>query len=149
MTRVRIPSSAQSLIFAPVAQLVEQDPCKVKVIGSIPIRGSNFGLLSGSKEVMSQTKLQVEFAKKAVKSLKEYLKLDPEAIQALVETRVPANENLVSHPSVQVNCEDQPSVGLLGILNGIVGASSLGSTTIVAMYSMDGDLLDFGLTFKE
>jgi hypothetical protein len=98
---------------------------------------------------MSQTKLQVEFAKKAVKSLKEYLKLDPEAIQALVETRVPANENLVSHPSVQVNCEDQPSVGLLGILNGIVGASSLGSTTIVAMYSMDGDLLDFGLTFKE
>jgi hypothetical protein len=99
---------------------------------------------------MSQTKLQVEFAKKAVKSLKEYLKLDPEAIQALVETRVPANESLVSHPSVQVNCEVQPSVGLLGILNGIVGASSsLGGTAIVAMYSRDGDLLDFGLTFKE
>lgn len=58
-----------------------------------------------------------------IQTLNEAFELDPEAISKLVEMRVPCNDQLADHPTIQVvlppgtNCYH---VGLLGILNGII-----------------------------
>jgi hypothetical protein len=74
-------------------------------------------------------------ANRVINSLNEYLALDPSAMYNLVEFRTPTNQALTDHSSVQVNTEGKvPVVGLLGILNGIVGVmpdSELGYITAV------------------
>lgn len=59
-----------------------------------------------------------------IKFLNELAEADPALMHKLVETRVPCNEVIAEHPTVQVQkVEDgEYVVGLLGILNGIVGA---------------------------
>jgi len=54
--------------------------------------------------------------------LNELLEIDRPAIAALIANRVPCNERMLEHPTVQV----QPQhggyhVGMLGILNGLFG----------------------------
>lgn len=60
----------------------------------------------------------------ALSILNEAMLLDPIAVRALIETRVPCNEALADHPTIQVHDPEDgsgPSVGFLGILNGIFG----------------------------
>lgn len=55
--------------------------------------------------------------------LNQIAMFDKKAMRDLIKARVPCNEHLAEHPSVQVQYEDgQGLVGILGILNGIVGA---------------------------
>lgn len=61
-------------------------------------------------------------------------KADPGAMRALIETRVPCNKELASHPSIQV-CEDC-TVGLLGLLNGIFGSDEKGWGTLAADFEV-------------
>lgn len=62
-------------------------------------------------------------AHSAVSVLNEALALDPAAVTALVGTRVACNAQLRDHPSIQVWVTPQGNlVGLLGIINGIVGS---------------------------
>jgi len=86
--------------------------------------------------------------------LNEMLALDPVATQALVETRVHCTTQLAAHPSIQVAGEDnEPLVGLLGVLNGIFGtygpeAGKLeGWGPIAAMFETDGTLIGFKRSF--
>jgi hypothetical protein len=59
--------------------------------------------------------------------LNDLLEIDPKAINDLCFNRVPCNEELSLHPTVQVNSDAQGyQVGLLGILNGMVGAFDSG-----------------------
>lgn len=60
----------------------------------------------------------------AVAVLNEALALDPQAISALVSTRVRCTKALAGHPSIQVGSvgETEYEVGLLGILNGLFGS---------------------------
>ena len=68
---------------------------------------------------------------KAVAYLNELIEIDGAAIGALIENRVPCNQSLAEHPSVQVSGEyDNFKVGLLGILNGLFGADKSGWGTI-------------------
>lgn len=63
--------------------------------------------------------------REAVKFLDALVKIDSDAMQALIETRVGCNEMLASHPTVQVNHDHESgrfTVGLLGVLNGWFGA---------------------------
>ena len=54
---------------------------------------------------------------------------DPKAMHALVEHRVPCNDELADHPTIQVLDEGRgASVGLLGILNGIAGTNEAGTS---------------------
>jgi hypothetical protein len=80
--------------------------------------------------------------------LNELVKVDLQALEALVETRVPCNEILAQHPTVQVTTTDEGAkVGLLGILNGIVGARPEdGWGYIAANFGDDGHLIDFQRT---
>lgn len=60
---------------------------------------------------------------RALQVLNELVQADPVAAKALVETRVPCNGALLTHPTIQVvgNTSDGFRVGMLGILNGIFG----------------------------
>lgn len=71
--------------------------------------------------------------------LNDLLAADENAISSLVEHRVAANEALADHPTAQVVVCDYgprigPSIGLLGVLNAIVGADEDGYGYICAEY---------------
>ena len=80
--------------------------------------------------------------------LNELVKLDPAAMNALVESRVHCNDAFADHPTVQVssrkggNGEDGFEVGLLGILNGIFGTDPKGWGPIAACFN-EGVLYEF------
>jgi len=77
--------------------------------------------------------------------LNELVDADPVAMTQLIETRVPCDETLVEHPTVQVLVEgDKHSVGMLGILNGIIGARPEdGWGYVAAEFDDDGRLVKF------
>lgn len=56
--------------------------------------------------------------------LNELLKIDSKAINELFNIRIPCNEALQDHPTVQVNHKGE--VGILGILNGLFGIQENG-----------------------
>jgi hypothetical protein len=57
-----------------------------------------------------------------VNFLNELLKLDNDMINCLCFQRIPCNQLIVNHPSVQVSqINNNFCVGLLGILNGLIG----------------------------
>jgi len=57
-----------------------------------------------------------------IQFLNEVTEIDRSAMTALLETRVPCNQALADHPTVQVQASNgQNSVGFLGILNGLFG----------------------------
>ena len=55
----------------------------------------------------------------------EMARVDSDALTALCDTRVPCNDTLADHPTVQVGADEDggdPKVGLIGLLNGLLGA---------------------------
>ncbi len=83
----------------------------------------------------------------AIRVLNEITSLDRNALEALVEYRVPCNSGLTGHPTVQVvQVEGRDHVGFLGILNGIFGARVDGIGHITAVFEDDGTLLRFEKT---
>lgn len=67
---------------------------------------------------------------RVLEMMTEIAATDPEAVRRLIEARVPCNETLAQHPTVQVGriSADDPryEVGLLGILNGLCGTFDRG-----------------------
>jgi len=61
-----------------------------------------------------------------VELLNEAVKLDPTAMDLLVNSRVSCNKELGAHPTIQVMVGLQRVVGMLGILNGIFGVNENG-----------------------
>jgi hypothetical protein len=56
-----------------------------------------------------------------VDKLNEIFTTDPDAMRALLNNRVECNQTMANHNSVQVmGTEDKPTVGILGILNGLI-----------------------------
>jgi len=83
----------------------------------------------------------------AIDLLNKLVDLDPDCAHRLVETRQPCNAQLADHPSIQCQVrEDQASLGLLGVVNGLFGIDSKGYGPIVACY--DGDRLDYFKRFQ-
>lgn len=86
-----------------------------------------------------------------IRLLNEALKLDPQAVTALIEHRVPCNDQLADHPSIQCgHPPDQPTarVGLLGLLNGIFGADENGWGPIAAVFEEPDTLVRFERSFR-
>ena len=76
--------------------------------------------------------------------LNDAYKCDPDAMQNLVKSRVNCNATLANHSTIQVGVtkENSYTVGLLGILNGIVGTQKDGKTGwICAVYDDDYEML--------
>jgi len=84
--------------------------------------------------------------------LNEILKTDPVALNALVSHRVPCNDELAKHSTVQVHDDgiNPTTVGLLGVLNGLVGAIEDGPRKgwgfITGVSEADGSLSHFQRT---
>lgn len=75
------------------------------------------------------------------------IQLDHVALRFLVECRVPCNEALAVHPTVQVvGAEEQAYVGVLGVLNGLFGVDDDGWGGITAVFEDDGTLTRFERT---
>ena len=55
--------------------------------------------------------------------LNEVNSIDPQAMLAIVSHRVPCNQNLADHPTVQVS--KNHAVGFLGIVNGLFGDNKI------------------------
>ena len=72
---------------------------------------------------MTDSKRALENAEHIVSVLNEANDLDPVAIGQLVSHRVKCNDALADHPTIQVGKIDGPDVvvGLLGLINGLVG----------------------------
>lgn len=86
-----------------------------------------------------------ELANKIINFMNELIDLDYKAIESLVEHRVPCNEGLANHSTIQTARDDKGKsiVGLLGILNGIVGKDEDGWGFIAANFEKDGCLIEF------
>lgn len=80
--------------------------------------------------------------------LNEVVALDPEALHNLMETRVPCNQALSDHGTTQVSgTVGSPTMGPLGILNGLVGVRADGWGLIAGVYDdTTGKLTHFALT---
>jgi hypothetical protein len=73
-------------------------------------------------------------ARRVLDLLNEVHALDPAAVNALVNHRVPCNAALVDHPTVQCGkSADSFTVGLIGLLNGLVGVDAEGNGAIASM----------------
>lgn len=82
----------------------------------------------------------------AIDYLNELIELDKPAIAALIANRVPCNEVLAHHPTVQVRAQNGGfHVGILGILNGLFGTLENGWGPITFVFE-DGDLQGVRLT---
>lgn len=69
--------------------------------------------------------IDAKLVRHIVELLQEAIELDRNAVSALVAARVPCNEALANHPTIQVgDSAGCFSVGLLGILNGLCGVDA-------------------------
>lgn len=88
----------------------------------------------------AQRKEPPDIVVEAIAVLNRALAADPVATQALVCHRVPANQALLDDPTIQVLIPDNV-LGMVGILNGILGKNSRGEGWIVGFYEYGTDKL--------
>lgn len=89
-----------------------------------------------------------------IKVLNEAFVLDPTAMQDLISTRFPCNQKLRDHETIQVHAYgdssmDNPKVGFLGMLNGLIGIDQNGFGAIAAHYNDDKELTGFVMVDTE
>lgn len=84
-------------------------------------------------------------ASEAVEALNSMLLCDREAVEAVIEHRVPCNKALADHPTAQVVLSENESyrVGALGVINGVFGCNENGIGFIFAVFDDDGKLVKF------
>ena len=76
----------------------------------------------------------------AIKLLNEMLAADISATAALLANRVPCNQPLAEHPTIQVHKQhDATFVGLLGVINGLFGVDDNDYGPIGYVFADDDD----------
>jgi len=100
---------------------------------------------------------RLDLATDFIRVLNSALECDKEAMHRLTEHRVRCNATLAQHPTIQVRTREESnssgaaalvtvhSVGLLGILNGILGKDDLGNAYLAGTYDDKGKLVKFAL----
>ncbi len=79
----------------------------------------------------------------AIVFLNKLIAIDKPAIAALLANRVPCNEHLAEHPTVQVSAQHGGfHVGMFGIINGLFGVDVCGRGLIRYVFQ-DGELIRF------
>jgi hypothetical protein len=88
--------------------------------------------------------IDLHTAQRLVDFLNDALQTDPSAISLLVNNRVPCNQAMLEHPTIQCGTI---TVGLLGLLNGFVGVYDEGKRkgwgAIAAITEEDGRIVRF------
>lgn len=91
-----------------------------------------------------------DLARRICNFMNELLELDSEAVLDLCNHRVPCNQDMADHETVQVVSKtNKYNVGLIGILNGICGIYKDGWGPICALYHENGAVIRFGLIKEE
>ena len=90
----------------------------------------------------------------AIRLLNELNQLDPVFIGKLINSRIPCNDELADHPTVQAGVHEGVSIcGPLGVLNGLFGAKKdnpfKGWGAITAVMKPDDSVECFERTFTE
>lgn len=95
----------------------------------------------------------VRTARKIVALLNEMLEIDGIATRRLLETRVPCRRALGDHPTIQVSSVQttggttpRDRVGLLGVLNGVVGTVRRGPLRGRGLITAEGGPITRGVT---
>lgn len=95
--------------------------------------------LEGQRPVGTPLGIDRQFAQKVVDFLTEIHRADPDALTALVSSRVPCNRALADHPTIQTGeTDDGFEVGLVGILNGLCGVGREGRGVVAVLVEDDG-----------
>jgi len=99
---------------------------------------------------MSQIQLTLD---EIIERLNSMVEADSEAVMALIISRVPCNNRLADHPTCQVDTIDRLGVndginrvGLLGVLNGILGIDANGWGPLCAEIDDNGKLIRFNIS---
>jgi hypothetical protein len=68
--------------------------------------------------------------------LNEAVARDPAAMHCLCNKRINCNSSLADHPTIQIGtgAENQPTIGLIGILNGVIGTRADGEGYLAGVY---------------
>lgn len=92
----------------------------------------------------------MEHVNNAIKVLNRIHEADPTVLQSLVFHRVPCNKEVANDPEVQVGqlYEGGWEVGLLGIINGLLGIHESGYGYIQCDIDDDGKILRFSRSLK-
>lgn len=89
----------------------------------------------------------------ALDLLNEIVEKDKACAKALLNARVPCNQAIAEHPTIQVHAYDgnPPTVGLIGFLNGLFGIDDeTGMGALAAsVYPDNGDVCEFVRTPKQ
>jgi hypothetical protein len=89
-------------------------------------------------------------AQRIVNVLNEAFAADADAMHNLIETRVPINDKLAHHPTIQCVAIDERGVkpryafGILGLLNGLCGVNEHGWGPVAASFNDDVNSPSFG-----
>jgi hypothetical protein len=107
---------------------------------------------------MNYTKEErLQLANDVIRVLNSAVECDKTAMHKLTEFRVRCNETLAQHPTIQVRTEKESNssgaaalidvhrVGLLGILNGILGTDDFKQAYLAGSYDDEGKLIKFQL----
>lgn len=103
-------------------------------------------------EVQKWTGEETIAVKDVIAMLNEIHQLDPELTTNMVLHRFPCNEGVKNHKTVQAHCYgdasvENPKVGIVGLLNGILGIDSNHFGPVAANFEKDGGpLLGFKMT---
>lgn len=111
----------------------------IKKIKEIAKSNQNTELRSVLKEIFQEVTTQ-----QIIDTINDAISADSSAMRALFENRVPCNQRLAKHPTIQVLKENDDvgcTVGVLGILSGIAGTREYngqkGFSRIWAVYNVD------------
>lgn len=86
--------------------------------------------------------------REVVDFLNELLEIDRIGVSNLFNNRVPVNNDLAGHPTLQVrgNSDDPASMATLGLINGLFGVDKDGWGCIYRSLEGDSDIIiEFGL----
>jgi hypothetical protein len=86
-------------------------------------------------------------AKTTVDYLNRLLEVDRNTVECLFDIRVPCNDAMRDHPTVQViTTPNGARVGLIGVLNGLFGVDQKDRGHICTIHDEEDNLLRFELT---
>lgn len=76
-----------------------------------------------------------------IEGLNDFIRIDEPAVRAIMNYRVPCNDTMANHPTIQVNAKHE--VGMLGLLNGVIGVDQKGWGYLAMEIDDDGKILKF------
>ena len=95
-------------------------------------------------------KEKVQLALEVCAYLNELLEADQLTLHRLVETRFRCNSKLLEHPTAQVDASNgTPMIGLLGIVNGLIGVDDNQWGYVSALYGSNHELQKFVLSPRQ